>query len=108
MIRGATQSDFRPAIRRALNQPCRFDFLRAHQVEDQTGKTSRVAFRRLMHLLSYARAGLLGNANELAREFGTCTKTIYRDVEFLRREFNLPLTFNKLTRSYELSQPKVA
>lgn len=97
-------TDFRPFLRRALQAPCTFDFLRLHQPpESIKGKTSRPAFRRIMTMLDLARTGLLGNANDLAKQFGTCTKSVYRDVEFLRREFGLPITFNKLTNEYELT-----
>ncbi len=98
-----TNLDFRPAIRRALQRPCTFDLLSHYRLEPSKGKCTRTAFRRLMLILDHARAGRLGNANDLAREFHVTTKTIYRDVEFLRREFGLPIVFNRLSRDYVLA-----
>lgn len=102
-------ADFRAPIAKALRAPCTFDFLGLHaQPEGTKGKRTRPAFRRLMTLLDLAQVGLLGNATDLARQFGTCTKTIYRDLEFLRSEFALPITFNGLTNEYEVAQKEAA
>lgn len=96
-------TDFRPAIRKALRQPCTFDLLGHYPLEASKGKCTRTAFRRLMLLLDRACAGVLGNASALAREFHCTTKTVYRDIDFLRREFELPITFNDHTGQYELA-----
>lgn len=96
-------TDFRPAIRRALQAPCTFDFLIGYRLEPRSNKCTRPAFARIMTMLDLARAGLLGNCNDLAKRFGVTTKTALRDIAFLRREFALPIAFNKLTNAYELT-----
>src|SRR5258707_12303901 len=45
-------------------------------------------------------AGNFPNASKLAREIEVATKTIHRDIEFMRDRLNLPIEFNSTRNGY--------
>lgn len=76
---------FQAAIRRALTAPCNLNlapFLRPAIAGEN--KTSRPAWSRLNSILDMLMKGERFNASTLATQFGTVTKTIYRDIAYLR------------------------
>ncbi len=45
------------------------------------------------------------NCTTFAKEWEVSTKTVQRDIDFLRYQMNAPLDYNPATKSYEFSQP---
>jgi len=50
-------------------------------------------------------AGRFPNATTLARELEVCTKSIQRDLDFLRDRMNLPIAYDPVRRGYRYTQP---
>jgi len=55
---------------------------------------SRPPLERMLRIHQLLQAGGFPNATSLAREIEVSTKTIHRDLEFMRDRLNLPLEFN--------------
>jgi len=55
---------------------------------------SRPPLERMLRIHQLLQAGGYPNATALAREIEVSTKTIHRDIEFMRDRLNLPLEFN--------------
>ena len=54
----------------------------------------RHAFERMVKICALARSRASFNASTLAREFEVSTKTIQRDLEFLRDRMRLPIVYH--------------
>lgn len=99
------KEDFRPAIRRALQKPCTFDFvgmLHTYPAPDPrfaravaSHQCTRTAFKRVLDIIEIGRSGILPNATHLAKRFSTSLKTINRDVKFLREELGAKITYDR-------------
>ena len=74
----------RENIRRALGTECTADILGAYSPKCFPGL--RQAWGRLQNLLAILRAGENLNVRQLARLTRHCTKTIHRDLDFLRTQ----------------------
>lgn len=61
---------------------------------------SRPPLERMQRIHQALHAGGRPNANALAAELEVTTKTIYRDVEFMRDRLGLPIEFDKLRNGY--------
>jgi proteasome accessory factor B len=59
---------------------------------------------RMMRIHQSLQAGKFPNATILARELEVGTKTIHRDLEFMRDRLNLPLQFNHARNGYEYTE----
>lgn len=59
-----------------------------------SGLHSRPPLERMLRIHQLLQAGGFPNASSLAREIEVSTKTIHRDLEFMRDRLNLPLEFN--------------
>lgn len=97
-------TDVRPAIRRALQRPCSASFLKPFLVPKPRLGGTRPAFARLFRLVAVLEKNGPSNASRLSALLNTCTKTIYRDIVFLRDGLGYPVTFDRLKRSYQLGQ----
>jgi predicted DNA-binding transcriptional regulator YafY len=64
--------------------------------------------RRLMWALSRLRSGQPLKATDLAREFEVNVRTAYRDVDFLRDEWRVPLEYDRDKGTYVLTEPLAA
>ena len=53
-----------------------------------------------MRIHQSLQAGNFPNASKLAREIEVATKTIHRDIEFMRDRLNLPIEFNSARNGY--------
>jgi proteasome accessory factor B len=51
------------------------------------------------------KAGDWPNRSKLADDIEVTTKTIQRDIDFMRDRMNLPIAYNRAHRGYEFSQP---
>jgi proteasome accessory factor B len=58
------------------------------------GLLSRPPLERMLHIHQVLQAERFPNANTLAAELEVTTKTIHRDLEFMRDRLNLPVEFN--------------
>lgn len=95
----------RDNIRRALTTSCTADILghfHCLPVVKRTG-VSRIAFGRLQNLLMVLKAGDDCNCTTLAFATGQSTKSIYRDVKFLRGQ-GLRIEYNRSAFTYRLDR----
>ncbi|HZF01803.1 MAG TPA: YafY family protein [Methylomirabilota bacterium] len=61
---------------------------------------SRPPLERMLRIHQSLQAGNFPNASKLAREIEVATKTIHRDIEFMRDRLNLPIEFNSARNGY--------
>src|SRR5271154_6323888 len=61
---------------------------------------SRPPLERMLRIHQALQAGGFPNASKLAREVEVSTKTIHRDIEFMRDRLNLPIEFDKTRNGY--------
>lgn len=66
---------------------------------------TRPPLRRLMWALARLRSGRPLKATDVAREFEVTVRTAYRDLDFLRDEWRVPLEFDRAMASYRLTEP---
>ncbi len=66
---------------------------------------TRPALRRLLWAIEQLRARRPLTATALAREFEVSVRTAYRDLDFLRDEWRVPLDFDPSERTYTLTGP---
>jgi len=66
----------------------------AYRVPSTDAPSSRPPLERMLRIHQLLQAGGFPNATSLAREIEVSTKTIHRDLEFMRDRMNLPLEFN--------------
>ena len=55
---------------------------------------SRPPLERMLRIHQALQSGKFPNASTLAREIEVATKTIHRDIEFMRDRLGLPVEFN--------------
>src|ERR1700690_198078 len=70
---------------------------------DSTGRASlhsRPPLERMLRIHQALQTGGFPNAAGLAREIEAATKTIHRDIEFMRDRLNLPIEFNPVKNGY--------
>ena len=61
---------------------------------------SRPPLERMLRIHQLIQAGNFPNATSLAREIEVSTKTIQRDLDFMRDRLNLPLEFNRAKNGF--------
>jgi proteasome accessory factor B len=61
---------------------------------------SRPPLERMLRIHQAVSSGKFPNATMLAREVEVVTKTIHRDIEFMRDRLNLPIEFNPARNGY--------
>jgi proteasome accessory factor B len=61
---------------------------------------SRPPLERMLRIHQALQSGGFPNASKLAREIEVATKTIHRDIEFMRDRLNLPIEFNPAKNGY--------
>lgn len=61
---------------------------------------SRSPLERMLRIHQSLQSGKFPNASTLARELGVSTKSIHRDIEFMRDRLNLPIEFNSGRNGY--------
>jgi predicted DNA-binding transcriptional regulator YafY len=66
---------------------------------------TRPPLRRLFWALGRLRSGQPLKATDLAAEFEVNVRTAYRDLDFLRDEWRVPLEFDRPQNSYRLTEP---
>ena len=70
---------------------------------DSTGRASlhsRPPLERMLRIHQALQTGGFPNAAGLAREIEVATKTIHRDIEFMRDRLNLPIVFNRAKNGF--------
>lgn len=87
----------RENIRRALTAPCECDFIRIHRwlMAQQAWPVARPAFARMMKMVMLFSEGRALASADLAGLFHVSVKTIGRDIDFLRGQLALPITYDK-------------
>jgi predicted DNA-binding transcriptional regulator YafY len=61
---------------------------------------SRPPLERMLRIHQLLQSGKFPNASTLAAEIEVATKTIHRDIEFMRDRLNLPIEFNPARNGY--------
>jgi proteasome accessory factor B len=62
--------------------------------------SSRPPLERMLHIHQTLSSGKLPNATTLAGELEVTTKTIHRDIEFMRDRLNLPVAFDRVRNGF--------
>jgi len=65
---------------------------------------SRPPLERMLRIHQALQSGGFPNASTLAREIEVATKTIHRDIEFMRDRLNLPIEFNPGKNGYAYTE----
>jgi len=65
---------------------------------------SRPPLERMLRIHQAVSAGQFPNASKLALEIEVATKTIHRDIEFMRDRLNLPIEFNPARNGYHYTE----
>src|SRR5262249_19568406 len=66
---------------------------------------TRPPLQRLRWAVTLLRSGKQLKATDLAREFEVNVRTAYRDLDFLRDQWNVPLEFDRAQGTYRLTEP---
>jgi proteasome accessory factor B len=81
-----------------------------HENKSQPGMTtveslrSRPPLERMLRIHQALQSGKFPNATTLAREIEVATKTIHRDIEFMRDRLGLPVEFNPGKNGYHYTE----
>ena len=67
-------------------------------------RLSRPPLERMMKIHQAIQSGEFPNTTKLAEQLEVSTKSIQRDIEFMRDRFELPLEYNKARNGYFYSQ----
>jgi predicted DNA-binding transcriptional regulator YafY len=65
---------------------------------------SRPPLERMLRIHQALQSGKFPNASTLAREIEVATKTIHRDIEFMRDRLGLPIEFNPAKNGYAYTE----
>src|SRR5271154_2109309 len=65
---------------------------------------SRPPLERMLRIHQLLQSGRFPNASTLAREIEVATKTIHRDIEFMRDRLNLPVEFDSAKNGYHYTE----
>ena len=65
---------------------------------------SRPPLERMVRIHQALQSGKVPNASTLAREIEVATKTIHRDIEFMRDRLGLPIEFNPARNGYAYTE----
>jgi predicted DNA-binding transcriptional regulator YafY len=68
--------------------------------DSQDSLHSRPPLERMLRIHQALQAGGFPNSSKLAREVEVSTKTIHRDIEFMRDRLNLPIEFDSSKNGY--------
>jgi proteasome accessory factor B len=66
----------------------------------QYGVSTRPPLERMLQIHKLLAAGKFPNATTLARELEVTSKTVHRDIEFMRDRLNLPLEFDRVRNGF--------
>jgi predicted DNA-binding transcriptional regulator YafY len=66
---------------------------------------TRPPLRRLLWAVQRLKSGKSLRATDLAREFEVAVRTAYRDLDFLRDEWRVPLEYDHHQGTYHLTEP---
>ena len=66
---------------------------------------TRPPLGRMQQIFQAIKAGRYPNRKTLSTEIEVTTKTIQRDLDFMRDRLNLPITYNDKRQGYEFTQP---
>src|SRR5438067_6024161 len=66
---------------------------------------SRPPLERMMRLHEKLKAGKFPNCRKLAEELEVSSKTIQRDIEFMRDRLNLPIEYDQLHFGFAYTEP---
>ncbi len=66
---------------------------------------SRPPYARMLQIHDMVQRGNYPNATSLSKKLEVTTKTIHRDIGFMRDRFNLPIEYDALRNGYEYTAP---
>jgi proteasome accessory factor B len=76
------------------------DTAKSKAPENSAPLQTRPPLERMLRIHQLLQAGGFPNASSLAREIEVSTKTIHRDIEFMRDRLNLPLEFDHIHNGF--------
>jgi predicted DNA-binding transcriptional regulator YafY len=62
--------------------------------------SARTTLQRMVHIHTLIQRGKLPNANSLAKELSVSTKSIHRDLQFMRDRLGLPWAYDEIKHGY--------
>ena len=77
---------------------------RFNNLTDHNALHSRPPLERMLRIHQAVSSGKFPNASTLALEIEVATKTIHRDIEFMRDRLGLPIEFNPARNGYHYTQ----
>ena len=72
--------------------------------KDSAKQAARPPIERMLKVHNLLKRGLHPNASRLSRELEVTTKTIYRDIAFMRDRMNLPVEFEPAYNGYHYTE----
>ncbi len=73
-------------------------------VEQEAQRHSRPPLERMLRIHQAIQSGRFPNASTLARDLEVCTKSVHRDIEFMRDRLELPLAYDPVRFGYHYTQ----
>lgn len=64
------------------------------------GLNSRTTMTRIVRELEFFQAGKFNNATQISEALGVCTKTIHRDISFIRSVLRVPLKYDSIKNAW--------
>ena len=71
----------------------------------EPGRSSRPPLARMLAIHNQLAEGRHPNCFKLGRELEVATKTIHRDLEFMRDQLGLPLAYDRVAHGYAYTEP---
>jgi predicted DNA-binding transcriptional regulator YafY len=68
-------------------------------------REGKVIYKRVLFVFDRIKDGHYPNASTLAKEYEVSTKTIQRDIDFLRNNFDVPIAYDEGKFGYYLTEP---
>lgn len=65
-----------------------------------TGAATRPPLQRMLHIHAAIQAGRFPNSTRLAAELEVCTRSIARDIEFMRDRMDLPIEYDEVRHGF--------
>jgi len=74
------------------------------ELDEENKPLSRASLKRMLHIHERLASGSYPNATTLAGELGVSTKSVQRDLDFMRERLNLPLEYESSRFGYHYTE----
>jgi len=72
---------------------------------EKLGRFSRPPLRRMLQVHQQLKSGLFPNYRKLAKELEVSSKTVQRDIEFMRDQLGMPIQYDQFQFGFYYSEP---